>query len=216
MWFAFCYERMRRRGFFITFEGIDGCGKTTQLTKAGEYLRRRRKPLTLIREPGSTPLSEKIRKILLDRGLKIGNVSELMLYLAARAELVDRTIAPALAGGRIILCDRFHDSTTAYQGYGRGIDINLIRRLNSLTVGEFVPDLTFLIDLDYKTSLLRRKPKADRLESESKAFFKRVRNGFLEIAKSESGRMIVINGKKPVNEIAEEVKCWIDMKLKIK
>jgi dTMP kinase len=206
---------MKEKGYFITFEGIDGSGKTTQLKKTTEYLRGKSIVPLILREPGSTPLSERVRRILLNKKLEINAVSEFMLYVAARAELVKDILAPALAKGNIVLCDRFYDSTTAYQGYGRGIDVNLIKKVNELGSGTCPPDLTFLIDVDYKTSLSRRKKKRDRLESESKAFFNKVRNGFLQIALKEKVRVKVIDGNQPVAAVFEEVKYWLDRKLKI-
>ncbi len=209
---------MKRKGFLITFEGIDGSGKTTQLRLTEKYLRDKGYDILVLREPGSTPLGEKIRKILLhrpvrrpglDRQNKINPASELLLYVAARAELVKDVIEPSLKRGTIILCDRFYDSTTAYQGYGRGIDINLIENLNRVAVGESIPDLTFLVDLDYRTSLGRRKKFTDRLESESKAFFNRVRRGFLEIARKEPQRIAMLDGRKGEEELFISVKSRI-------
>ena len=206
---------MKRTGYFITFEGIDGCGKTTQLKLAKNYLSRHGYSPEILREPGSTALSEKIRKILLNKKISINPISELMLYLAARAELVENTIAPYLKEDKVILCDRFYDSTTAYQGYGRGIDVGLIEKLNQLAVGECKPNLTFVIDIDYATSLGRRKKQADRLESESKAFFNRVRKGFLKMARHEKKRLIVIDGRPPADIVFSEVKDCLRKKLKI-
>jgi len=209
---------MKRKGFLITFEGIDGSGKTTQLRLTEKYLRDKGYDILVLREPGSTPLGEKIRKILLhrpvrrpglDRQNKINPASELLLYVAARAELVKDVIEPSLKRGTIILCDRFYDSTTAYQGYGRGIDINLLENLNRVAVGESIPDLTFLVDLDYRTSLGRRKKFTDRLESESKAFFNRVRRGFLEIARKEPQRIAMLDGRKGEEELFISVKSRI-------
>ena len=209
---------MKRKGFLITFEGIDGSGKTTQLRLTEKYLRDKGYDILVLREPGSTPLGEKIRKILLhrpvrrpglDRQNKINPASDLLLYVAARAELVKDVIEPSLKRGTIILCDRFYDSTTAYQGYGRGIDINLIENLNRVAVGESIPDLTFLVDLDYRTSLGRRKKFTDRLESESKAFFNRVRRGFLEIARKEPQRIAMLDGRKGEEELFISVKSRI-------
>jgi dTMP kinase len=207
-------ESMNAKGFFITFEGIDGCGKTTQLELAERFLTERGRETLVVREPGSTPLSERIRDILLDNGLTINPVSELMLYVAARAELVRNVIVPALEAGKVVLCDRFYDSTTAYQGYGRDIDVTLINQLHRLTVGEHSPHLTFLIDVDYDTSLSRRKLAADRLESESKEFFGKVRDGFIEIARAEPNRVIVIDGCKSIDSIFTEVRHWLETKLK--
>lgn len=206
---------MKEKGFFITFEGIDGCGKTTQLKLAEKYLKKMGFSPLVLREPGSTAVSERIRRILLNKDLKLDAFSELMLYISARTELVREVIGPSIENSRIVLCDRFYDSTTAYQGYGRGIAVSLINRLNSLAVRKYKPDLTFLIDVDYKTSLTRRKKKADRLESESKTFFNKVRRGFLEIAQAQKKRIKVISGNQNVDVIFEEVKYWLERKLKI-
>jgi len=207
---------MSRDGYFITFEGIDGCGKTTQLKLAEKYLTENERHPLVIREPGSTPLSEKIRKILLNGEMYINPVSELMLYVAARAELTNDIIIPALEEGRIILCDRFFDSTTAYQGYGRDLDIDTIYGLHELSVGKYRPDLTFLVDVDYATSLTRRKKTADRLESESKEFFEKVRRGFLEVSKREPERVVVINGNNSIDDIFSEVRDCLKEKLNIR
>ena len=205
---------MKKTGLFITFEGIDGCGKTTQLKLAEKYLKSIDLTPLVIREPGSTPVSEKIRIILLNKDLELDGLSELMLYVAARAELVREVIAPSIKSGKIVLCDRFCDSTTAYQGYGREIDVPLITRLNNLAIGDSKPNLTFLIDVDYKTSLTRRKKVSDRLENESKAFFNKVRRGFLEIARKEKKRIKVINGRHSIEMIFNEVEHWLRRKLK--
>jgi dTMP kinase len=209
---------MKKSGYFITFEGIDGCGKSTQLKKTEKYLIARGYTVLMLREPGSTPLSERIRSILLDKKLTIGDIPELMLYLAARAELVKQIIEPAINKGEIVLCDRFFDSTTAYQGYGRGLDINLINKLNRLAVGDMIPNLTLLIDLNFGSSLARRKKdnkSADRLESESRIFFIKVREGFLEIARKNKSRVKVVDGSPAVETVFEEVKSWLNRKLKI-
>jgi dTMP kinase len=195
----------KKRGYLITFEGIDGCGKTTQLLLAQKYLIGRGFKVLVLREPGSTKLAEKVRKILLDKKNRINPISELYLYLAARADLVREIIIPAVNSGKIVLCDRFYDSTTAYQGFGRGIDLETIGRLNKLAADGVYPDKTFLIDIDYKTSLNRRKIKSDRLESEPRAFFNRVRRGFLKIAEWEPKRFAVLDGRRSAEEIFEEI-----------
>ncbi len=207
---------MRKHGWFITFEGIDGSGKTTQLKMTEQLLRKSHFHILVVREPGSTPVAEKARKILLSKKNQITAESELFLYLAARADLVRKIIAPALNRGVIVLCDRFYDSTVAYQGYGRGLDIDLIGELNHLAVGQYEPDITFLIDVDYKTSLKRRKKQRDRLESESMAFFNRVRKGFLKIAQRERKRVIILDGRKRAEVVFTEVDSCLKMRLHIK
>ncbi|MFQ5608000.1 MAG: dTMP kinase [Candidatus Zixiibacteriota bacterium] len=203
-----------RGGLFITFEGIDGCGKSTQVRLASAYLKKLGYgPLTL-REPGSAPVSEKIRRILLNRGLSIDPYPELFLYLAARGQLVSEVIAPALRDGRIILCDRFHDSTVAYQGYGRRLDLKLIEQMRRRAVGAVTPDLTFIFDIDLKTSLTRRKRRADRLERESELFFKRVRSGFRRIARKNPRRGRLIDARPDTATVFECVKRELDLQLK--
>ncbi len=204
---------MKRKGLFITFEGIDGSGKSTQLKLTETYLKKQGRDLLILREPGSTPLSERIRSILLDKRLNINPVSELLLYVAARAELVEQSIKPALYAGKIVLCDRFYDSTIAYQGYGRMLDIEQVKKINRLAVGDCKPDLTFVVDLTYAASLKRRKAVSDRLEAESKAFFNRVRQGFLAIAAKEPGRVKLLDGKQSPDKIFETVSTWLQKKL---
>ncbi|MEW5993882.1 MAG: dTMP kinase [Candidatus Zixiibacteriota bacterium] len=208
-------SKRRRKGLFITFEGIDGCGKTTQALMTYRYLlsagyRR----VKLFREPGSTAVAERIRSILLDRRLHMSDIGELLLYEAARAELVDRELRPALQQGHVVLCDRFYDSTTAYQGYGRKLDIRMVRALHKVAVADLVPDMTFLFDVDLKTACSRRGESADRLESQSQAFHRRVRSGFLEIARKERKRVKLIDGTQPIDNVFNDVKRTLLRKLK--
>jgi len=197
----------------LTFEGIDGCGKTTQVLLTYRYLLAKGYPVQLFREPGSTPVAEKIRDILLDKRLTITDVTELLLYEAARAELTGRELQPALSRGQFVLCDRFYDSTTAYQGYGRKLDIRMVRSLHKVAVGGVVPDLTFLLDVDLRTAFSRCGKNLDRLESQSKAFFNRVRRGFLEIARKERKRIKVIDARQPVEDVFRDVKKILTKKL---
>jgi dTMP kinase len=206
---------MKKKGYLITFEGIDGSGKTTQLKKAERFLRHCGFDILVLREPGSTSLAEKIRKILLDKKNNIPAEAELLLYLAARADLVRKVIDPALKAGKIVLCDRFYDSTTAYQGYGRNLDVALINKLNRLVAGTSIPDLTFIIDVDFKTSLRRRKKESDRLESESKRFFEAVRRGFLTIGRKEKRRVCIIDGRGTAEAVFTEVQNCLKRNLKI-
>ncbi len=194
----------KSRGIFITFEGIDGCGKSTQARKFYNYIKRQNLPVMFLREPGGAPASERIRRILLDRNLEISPHSELLLYEAARAHLAETVIIPALLEGRIIICDRYYDSTTAYQGYGRGLDLRLIDRLNRIASLDVAPDLTFIFDVDYRTSLKRRNRTADRLEKEKRAFFDRVRKGFKSLAAKR--RVVLLDGRRDIDAIFEDVK----------
>ena len=199
----------------ITFEGIDGCGKTTQAMLAFRFLSGKGMKVKLLREPGSTKISEQIREILLNRKNSMSDITELLLYEAARSEIVSREIAPFLASGHIVLCDRFYDSTTAYQGYGRKLDIKMVRALHKVATGNIAPDLTLLFDLDLKTAFSRRTQQLDRLESQSKAFFNRVRRGFLEIARKERRRVKVVDAARPVKVIFADVSRILTKKLKI-
>lgn len=194
----------KKRGIFITFEGVDGCGKSTQAKKLYHYLKKKGYRVSFIREPGGTATSEKIRRILLDRDNHVLPLAELLLYEAARSQLAGQIILPALEAGHVVICDRYYDSTTAYQGYGRGLDLNLIERLNREASFNRGPDLTFVIDVDYKTSLARRKRRPDRLEKEKKAFFNRVRSGFKDLARQR--RCLLLDGKDSVDLLFERIR----------
>ncbi|MBI4949176.1 MAG: dTMP kinase [Deltaproteobacteria bacterium] len=189
---------------FITFEGVEGCGKSTQIALLRDYIAKKGLEALTIREPGGTAIGEAIRQILLDSKSEIGPMAELLLYEACRAELVLMVIRPALEAGKVVISDRFMDSTVAYQGFGRGLDIKAIDRLNKLAVGEAVPDLTILLDCDPEAGLRRalariengKGPKEDRFEREEIAFHTRVREGFLSIAKEEK-RVRVVDASPP-------------------
>ncbi|MDH3890347.1 MAG: dTMP kinase [candidate division Zixibacteria bacterium] len=203
----------KQKALFLTFEGIDGCGKTTQAMMAYQYLKSHGYRVKLLREPGSTATAERIRDLLLDKEGLVAPVTELFLYEAARAELCHREIRPLLASGYTVLCDRFYDSTTAYQGYGRKLDIRMVRSINRFAVGDLKPDLTFLLDLDLRTALSRRTGRPDRLESQSKAFFTRVRAGFLELARKERPRVKVIDARQTVDQVFRSITKILDRRI---
>lgn len=204
-----------RKGLLITFEGIDGSGKSTQAKLAFEYLAKKTKrKIIALREPGSTAVSETIRAILLDKKNKVSDFTELLLYEAARAQLVNEELRPLLERGTIVLCDRFYDSTTAYQGYGRGLDRKLIQALNLAATGKITPHLTLIYDLPLSVAATRRGPKADRLESEKAAFHNRVRKGFLSIAKQEPRRVKVIDSTGLLEANFAITKKYLDALLK--
>ena len=200
-------------GKLITFEGIDGCGKSTHLALAQKFLTEKRLSVKVLREPGSTEVAERIRAILLDRKAKMSAATELLLYEASRADMVEKQIAPLLRKGHIILCDRFYDSTTAYQGYGRKLDIKMVRNLHAVATGGIKPDLTIVFDIDVATGMSRLGKDLDRMESESRAFFKRVRAGFLEIARKENRRVKVVDASRPIEIVFEDVKEMLTQKL---
>ena len=200
---------------FVTFEGGEGCGKTTQLGLAATWLSEQGVPFLATAEPGGTPLGRKIREILLNRGpWSIGAEAELLLFAAARAQHVRETIQPALAEGKLVLCDRFADATLAYQGFGRGLDIGFIRELNDFSACSLTPDRTILLDVPVATGLTRAKkrtagvrPEAaeDRFEQEEMAFHGRIREGYLTLAAKEPERFAIIDGGASVRDVHCEV-----------
>ncbi len=197
-------------GRFITFEGIEGCGKSTQAKRLRAHLESQGHRVLLTREPGGTPISEAIRTLLLNPDhAEMKPATELLLYQAARAQHVEEVIAPALANGTIVICDRFADSTLAYQGAGRSLSPEILRAVldPKITMG-VAPDLTILIDLDVSAGLerSRRDQPWDRIEQESSAFHERVRAAFLEIARSEPKRVRVVDGAQPFDAVEGEVR----------
>ncbi|MBK7142789.1 MAG: dTMP kinase [bacterium] len=200
-------------GKLITFEGIDGSGKSTHLTLSQKFLSERGFAVKVLREPGSTEVAERIRAILLDRKAQMSAMTELLLYEASRADIVEKQIVPLLRKGHIILLDRFYDSTTAYQGYGRKLDIKMVKQLNLIATNRVAPDLTLVFDVDVATGMSRLGKDLDRLESEPRAFFKRVRAGFLEIARKEKRRVKVIDASRPVEIVFADVTRHLSRKL---
>lgn len=193
------------KGLFITFEGGDGCGKTTQIKLLDEYLRNKGYKTLLTREPGSKGLGIKLREILLNYDGEVSPVCESFLFLADRAQHVDCIIKPALEEGVIVLCDRHTDSTVAYQGYGRGLDLEQIYQLNKIATSGLKPDLTVVLDVDVETSQKRVGSEKDRMESAGVEFFERVRQGFLEIAKQEPDRVKVVDSTQSIEKIHEQI-----------
>ena len=193
------------KGLFITFEGTDGCGKTTQIEMLKDYFEKQGRTVLLTREPGAKGLGTKLREILLNYDGEVSPVCESFLFLADRAQHVDTIIKPAVARGEIVLCDRHTDSTVAYQGYGRELDIEQIKMLNNIATSGLKPDLTFIFDIDIDTTQKIVGKNKDRMESAGIEFFKRVRNGYLEIAKQEPERVKVLDGSKSIETIHNEL-----------
>lgn len=193
------------KGLFITFEGTDGCGKTTQIEMLKDYFEKQGRTVLLTREPGAKGLGTKLREILLNYDGEVSPVCESFLFLADRAQHVDTIIKPAVARGEIVLCDRHTDSTVAYQGYGRELDIEQIKMLNNIATSGLKPDLTFIFDIDIDTAQKRVGKNKDRMESAGIEFFKRVRNGYLKIAKQEPKRVKVLDGSKSIETIHNEL-----------
>lgn len=193
-----------KKGLFITFEGADGCGKTTQLKLLADYLKQSR-DVVITREPGAKGLGEKLREILLNYDGEIAPGCESFLFLADRAQHIEQIIKPAVLEGKIVLCDRHTDSTVAYQGYGRGLNLNEINYLNKLATGGLKPDLTVVFDVDIETSMARVGSEKDRMETSGTEFFNRVRNGYLEIAKQEPERVKVLNAAKSIDAVFSDL-----------
>jgi len=182
-----------KKGIIISFEGIDGCGKTTLVRKFYNYLISRNFDVIILHEPGGTQAGEKIRKLLLEKDLKITDFCELFLYMASRAQLIEEKIKKYLKEGKIIILDRYIDSTYAYQGYGRKIPLNLIEEIHKIIIGKkFLPDITFLIDEkpENLVEILKKKNK-DRIEKESIYFQKKVRNGYIQLARKNKRIKII-------------------------
>jgi dTMP kinase len=193
-----------KRGLFISFEGIEGSGKTTQARLLYEYLCRKGSDVILTEEPGGTEIGREIRKILLSpRHLNMHPVTELLLYNASRCQHLNEIIIPALRSSRIVITDRFTDSTYAYQGWGRSIDMDIIDGLDRISTGNIRPDITFLIDIDVETGLRRNREaeKIDRIEMEEIEFHKRVRNGYLEMGRRYPDRIRIIDGTRDIEEL---------------
>jgi dTMP kinase len=208
-----------RKGFFISFEGIDGSGKSVQAERLYGNLKNHGYPVVLIREPGGTEISEKIRSILLDcRHGRMAPLAELFLYEAARAQLVDEKIGPELERKHVVLTDRFADSTLAYQAYGRRLPLNLVIEANRHACGEVLPDRTFFLDIPLEESRrrMRQSGKKDRMEKEDESFFKRVRKGYLEISREETDRIVVLDGMKPMEVLEREILQDAVIQLKIR
>ena len=199
-----------KKGLFITFEGADGCGKTTQIELLNEYLLSNGYETLLTREPGGKGLGEKVRDILLNYDGEVSDKCESFLFLADRAQNIDIIVNPAVKSGKIVLCDRHTDSTVAYQGYGRGLNIERIEKLNELATGGKKPDLTFVFDIDIKTSMERVGKEKDRMENAGNEFFNRVRFGYLELAKKEPERIKVIDSTKPIEDVFSDVLKELD------
>src|SRR5579863_3905690 len=218
------------RGKFITFEGLDGCGKSTQIEKLADALRAQKLPVIVTREPGGTPIGEKIRKLLLDgKTTGLSPFAELALMFAARAQHIKEVIQPALNEGHIVLCDRFTDSSEAYQGGGRKLGSEPVLELHKILCGNFQPDLTILMDSDVATSVQRARRRnqgrtaggasgesdENRFEQESRAFFGRVRHVYLAIAAREPQRVILVDARGTPDETHKQIMDVVRRKLKL-
>jgi len=206
-----------KKGLFITFEGPDGSGKTTQIKLLSAYLKSKSFEVITTVEPGGTEIGEKIRGILLAKGnLDISPKTEAFLFLASRAELASKVITPALREGKIVICDRFFDSTVVYQGIARGLGEKQILEMSRWASGGLVPDITFLLSLKIskgKERIEGANRKKDRIELEKDEFQEKIYKGYLDIAKRNKDRFVVINGEKSIESIFEEIKRKVCMHL---
>ena len=207
-----------QHGLFITLEGVDGTGKSTQLRLLAQYLKKRGLAVRTTREPGGTNVGEQIRKILLaSTTTELAPLAELALMYAARAQHLQEVIRPALAQGEIVLSDRYNDASFAYQGYGRGLGVKTVRAFDRIVCARTQPDLTIVLDLPPRLSLKRaqgresrRKSKQQRFELQGMRFHKRVRDGYLAIARREPGRVKVVHAEQPVAEVQAEIRRLVD------
>lgn len=196
-------------GIFITMEGPDGAGKSTQIDLLRGYLLERGYDIIVCREPGGTVISEAVREVILNKDYKnMGHMTELLLYAAARAQLVEEVIQPALEEGKVVICDRFIESSAVYQGIARGMGIDLVYEINQFAVGSTMPDITILLDIDAETGIGRKKQQAqlDRMESEKLEFHKKVVEGYRLLAERDKKRMVKIDGSNSIEEIHRQIK----------
>lgn len=195
---------------FITFEGPEGGGKSTQINLLADFLRKSNYAVEVTREPGGTTIGDQIRKVVHDtENTMISPVAEVLLYSASRAQLVNQVIRPALAEGRLVLCDRYADSTMAYQGYGRGLDRSMLKNLTAIATDGLKPDLTLLFDIDVRIGLTRRLTEGDemnRLDLEAVEFHERVREGYYALVAADPERWVIIDANRPVLDVADEVR----------
>jgi len=201
---------------FITFEGIDGSGKSTQIQLLKEWLERLDHTVTVLREPGGNVVSEQIRQLLLDSTELIEPRCELLLFTAARAQLVSKVIRPALKAGHIVICDRYIDSSVAYQGYGRGLPIDDIVRINDFATAGLIPDITFIFDLTVDDAAKRagfrsndNKTKPDRMEQSGDAFFERTKQGYIELAQNANRNIFIIHAGDSMHDIRDQVETIV-------
>lgn len=200
-------------GLFITMEGPDGSGKSTQIELLRDYLSGKGYDIIVCREPGGTKISEAIRQVILNKDFtEMGYMTEMLLYAAARAQLVEEVIRPALKERKIVLCDRFVESSAVYQGIARGMGIDLVYEVNGYAIGDTMPDLTIMIDIDAETGISRKRKQAelDRMEREAMDFHKKVAEGYREIAKQDLDRIQIVDGRGSIEDIHRQITAAVD------
>ena len=196
-------------GCLIAFEGVEGSGKSTQLELLRRLLEERGREVVVTREPGGTPAGERVRALVLDPAVELHPRAEALLFAAARAELVEAVIRPALERGAVVLCDRYLDSSLAYQGGARGLGRGPVEQINRFATGGLLPDLVVLLDLDPAAGLARRPRDPDRIEAQDLGFHRRVRDAFRDLAAAEPGRFAVVDAAAPVEEVADQIRAAV-------
>lgn len=202
-----------KHGRFLSFEGIEGCGKTTQIARLSEYLTKRSIPATVTREPGGTAVGDGIRKIVLNsETIHLTAASELLLFYASRSQNITEKIIPALSRGEVVICDRFYDASMAYQGYGRGIPLEFIDKLTELVCGEYRPEITILLDIAPEIGLTRARARnaqgavdEGRFEMEDVVFYTKIRDGYMDLARKDPNRIKVIDANRSIEEVHRDV-----------
>lgn len=207
------------KGLFITFEGIEGSGKSSQVALLADYLTAQGRQVAVTREPGGTPIGDQVRAILLDpKNRALDPKAELLLYAASRAQHIREVIAPSLKAGTVVLCDRFADATIAYQGYGRGLDLAMISALDRIVTSGIQPDLTLLLDIEASAGLARARGRNHsrgleneaRFENEEIAFHERVRKGYLALARQQPARVRVVDASQPLEEVQKNIRKIVE------
>jgi len=209
-------QKVKRKVMFITFEGGEGCGKTTHSKKLKSYLEKKGFKVVLTREPGGTAFGRKLRKTLLARGTVLDCTAELLLFAADRAQHLQEVILPSIKAGRIVICDRFIDSTVAYQIGGRGLPEDMVRYLNFISSRGILPDLTILLDVSPEIAIKRaaKEEVRDRFEREDLAFHKKVRDAYLKIAAQDPKRVKLVDAADPIAEVERDIRLIIDRSMK--
>jgi dTMP kinase len=212
----------QRQRMFITFEGVEGCGKTVQARLLVDHLRQLGLTVVLTREPGGTEIGDQIRTVLHDTGnTAMLPTSEILLYSAARAQIVGQLIRPALVAGQVVVCDRYADSTLAYQGYGRGLDLDVLRYITAFATGGLRPDLTLMLDVDVEAGLTRKRAafraqqdELNRMDQQTMDFYSRVREGYRTLVAQEPGRWVVIDAARDIVAIQNEIQAVVAPRLR--
>lgn len=194
-----------KKGFFITLEGPEGSGKSSQAKRLVGWLRRKGCRVEFVRDPGSTALGRVLRNALLHSHATMSPLLEALLFIGGRVALVEERIRPALRQGKVVVCDRFHDSTVAYQGFGGGVPVDLLERIGRRAIGGCIPELTLLLDLPTEAGFARLQRQHDRMERKTQGFHRRVRQGFLRLASRESGRFVVIDARRNASSIQSQI-----------